>query len=54
MLGRVTIAAIALVRYAHCRKDEGADGCFALVNKYYINKRKKELRLFAPGCLGKE
>ena len=50
----VAIAAIVVARSAHCRITEGADLENALINKAVLNKLKRELRLFAPGCLGKE
>jgi len=54
MLKRVAIAAIVIARSAHCRISEGADLENALINKKVLNKLKRELRLYAPGCLGKE
>jgi hypothetical protein len=53
-LMNVAIAAIVVARSAHCRISEGADLDYALIYKVTLNKLKRELRSFAPRCLGKE
>ena len=54
MLQRVAFAAISVARASHCRVSEGADIDYALVYKVPLNRLKRELRKYAPGCLGKE
>ena len=50
----VAIAAIVVARSANCRPSFVADLDYALIYKVPLNKLKKALRAFAPGCLRKE
>lgn len=47
-------SAMGIARTAKCRVGEGATKTFALVDKNKLNKLKRRLRKFSPGCLGKE